>query len=331
MDREGYLDDEFAGLGRLSKDLTEAAKRLTASQARYFVDRYYQIQEDRIRAEHQVRHAEEAKEPNRLLGWVAEKAWKMEQTMKKALDVYADQQTAGGWAKSMRGIGPVLAAGLLAYIDIHQAPTVGHIWRFAGLDPTQTWLGREKAEALVREVVGRKSGELSDDEVAAIAARVNQKPSRLLERLAAKEQAATVSTVAALLANRPWNATLKVICWKIGESFVKQSGHADCYYGRLYVQRKADEAKLNLEGRFADQAAQTLAAKRFDKSTEAYKAYIEGRLPQSRIHERAKRWAVKLFLAHFHHVLYESTFGTPPPKPYVISVLGHAHIIAPPN
>ena len=41
--------------------------------------------------------------------------------------------------KSQYGIGPVIAAGLLAHIDISRAPTVGHIWAFAGLDPTRKW------------------------------------------------------------------------------------------------------------------------------------------------------------------------------------------------
>jgi hypothetical protein len=40
---------------------------------------------------------------------------------------------------------------------------------------------------------------------------------------------------------------------------------------------------------------------------------------------------VKLFLAHYHHVAWTLATGTPPPKPYVISILGHADFIAPPN
>ena len=40
---------------------------------------------------------------------------------------------------AQHGIGPVIAAGLLAHIDIHKAPTVGNIWSFAGLNPDQKW------------------------------------------------------------------------------------------------------------------------------------------------------------------------------------------------
>lgn len=45
---------------------------------------------------------------------------------------------------SIHGIGPVISAGLLAHIDIHRAVTVGHIWRFAGLDPSVKWLKKTK-------------------------------------------------------------------------------------------------------------------------------------------------------------------------------------------
>ena len=45
----------------------------------------------------------------------------------------------GPWAMATIGVGPVICAGVIARIDIHRAPTVGHIWRFAGLDPTQKW------------------------------------------------------------------------------------------------------------------------------------------------------------------------------------------------
>jgi hypothetical protein len=54
-------------------------------------------------------------------------------------------------------------------------------------------------------------------------------------------------------------------------------------------------------------------------------------LPPARIHRRAVRYAVKLFLAHYHHVAYEVEFGEPPPKPYVIEHLGHVDFIGPPN
>lgn len=46
-------------------------------------------------------------------------------------------------------------------------------------------------------------------------------------------------------------------------------------------------------------------------------------LPPAHVHARAKRWVVKLFLAHFHEVYYKEHFGKMPPKPYVIGIMGH--------
>ena len=54
-------------------------------------------------------------------------------------------------------------------------------------------------------------------------------------------------------------------------------------------------------------------------------------LPPGRIHARARRYAVKLFVSHLHHVMYEAEFGTPPPKPYIFTRPEHTHFIAPPE
>ncbi|HET9011664.1 MAG TPA: transposase [Gemmatimonadaceae bacterium] len=259
---------------RLDKDLKAAATTLSVVEARYLVDQYYVLQHDRIRAAHQVRATAEAQEPHQLLQWVQTNTGVLEQNIKRALDAYTDSNIVGRWSKSIVGVGPVIAAGLLAHIDVAQAPTVGHIWRFAGLDPTVTWGKGEK---------------------------------------------------------RPWNARLKTLCWKIGESFVKVSGREGDFYGQLYLQRKAIEVERNEAKAFAAQAAASLAGKRYGADTQARKAYEQGMLPPARIHLRAERWAVKIFLAHWHAVAYRAKFGTDAPKPYVLAILGHADEIQVPN
>ena len=45
---------------------------------------------------------------------------------------------------------------------------------------------------------------------------------------------------------RPWNADLKVLVFKIGQSFMKFSGSEKCIYGHLYLERKAFEWERNL-------------------------------------------------------------------------------------
>lgn len=259
-------DPENEAISKLSKDLREAAKTLTPNEVRFLVDSYYQMQENRIRSDGQIRALETTAEPHRVLDWLSINAETLENQIRKALDYYSNDHPVGKWSRSVCGIGPVIAAGLLAHIDIKRAPTVGHIWSFAGLNPNKKWLKGEK---------------------------------------------------------RPWNASLKTLCWKIGESFVKVSGNPKAYYGHIYVERKAREIAFNDAGKYADQARQALEEKKYSKETEAYKAYIQNKLPPGRIQSRAKRYAVKLFLAHWHEVAYRNEFHTDPPIPYPIAILGH--------
>lgn len=260
---------ELESIQRLQRDLRRGA-RLTEGQARYMVDAYYSLQDFRIQSANQVRTAEETTE---VVSWLFEQMRVLEAEVQKVLGYWAAQQPAGAWAQSIVGIGRVLSAGLAAHIDITQCPTVGHVWRFAGLDPTLTWERHQK---------------------------------------------------------RPYNARLKVLCWKIGDSFVKQSGRENDVYGHLYRQRKEQEVERNLAGAFADQAQASIDAGRIkDKATLAY--YHQGQLPPGRLDLRARRWAVKMFLSHYHHVAYESHYQQPPPKPYAAAILGHAHIVRPPN
>ena len=130
---------------------------------------------------------------------------------------------------------------------------------------------------------------------------------------------------------RPWNAALKVIAWKCGESFVKGHNADKDIYGHVYAERKAYEHAKNDAGDYAALAARILAEKDWRRDTITRKAYEAGRLSDGHIHARAKRYAVKLFLSHYHYVAYEIEYGRPPANPYIIEHGGHTHFIKPPN
>lgn len=258
----------LVSVDRLTKDIKNAAITLSKDEARFLVDAYYMMQENRIRSAAQVRALDESKEPNDVLKWFAAQNELLEKQVARALDAYSASSPVGIWAREQYGIGPVIAAGLLAHFDIKMAPTNGHFWSFAGLDPRAEWKKGEK---------------------------------------------------------RPWNAQLKTLCWKIGESFVKVSGKEDAFYAQLYVKRKEEETKKNDAGELAAQAEAKLEKYKIGKTTDAYKAYSKGKLPPAHIHARAKRYAVKRFLSDLHYVWFMHEFGKEPPSPYPIAHLGHAH------
>lgn len=254
----------------------DIAAGLNAAQARWLVDYYYAVQDYRIQSASQVRAVSQDADQGavELAEYLTASMAGVENEIKKALGDYAASKMPGQWALLQVGIGPVIAAGFLAHIDITQAPTVGHIWRFAGLDPTVKWGKGEK---------------------------------------------------------RPWNASLKTLCWKTGDSFVKQSGRENCFYGHIYRARKELEVERNEQGLFADQAKDALETRKI-RDADLRKCYESGKLPAGRLDLRARRYAVKLFLSHLHHVMYVDHHGEDPPKPYILTQEGgHAHYIGPPN
>lgn len=262
-------------IAKLTRDLRAAAAGMGVREARYFVGTYYDLQDYRIAAANQQRKLLEGAEPSEFMEWLNGNFDVLELQLKGMLDKWSAAQPMGQWARNITGIGPVISAGLLAHIDITRAPTVGHIWRFAGLDPSCKWKKGEK---------------------------------------------------------RPWNAALKRLCWLIGESFVKVSGNKNDVYGKHYLARKAYETSRNDTGLLAEEAARRIeeddkkpASRRMDAELRALLA--TGKLPQKALHERAKRWAVKLFLSHWHDEAYRQHFKTEPPLPYPIAHLGHAHKI----
>ena len=125
---------------------------------------------------------------------------------------------------------------------------------------------------------------------------------------------------------RPWNAELKQIMWHLGQSMKKQSGKPHADYGRLYKERKTLLETRNANGDFAERC-KTFRA----KSPEWKKVIAEGRLPAGNIDSQACNFVSKIFLSHLHAVMYWEHFGTAPPKPFAIGILGHAHEIKIPN
>ena len=271
------MEQQLELMAKLTKDIKNASVTLDDAEARYLVDMYYTVQKYRIASQGQIRSIQQAegkdKEPHEVLLHFLGNFQTIEENIKTVLGVYAKSKPIGRWLLDITGIGPVIAAGLIAHIDIKKVQTAGQIQAYAGLDPTKTW---EKGQ------------------------------------------------------KRPWNAQLKVLCWKIGESFLKQKNRDTDVYGHIYQAKKDYYIEKNEAGGFKERAEQILASKKFGKDTEAYKAYSQGKLSAGHIESMAKRFAVKIFLSHLFTVWYEMENGVPAPKPYAEAILNHAHIIKPP-
>lgn len=223
--------DVFGDLGaveRLNKDLKGSVKTLNRDEVRTLVDYYYIIQGNRTAANNQIKQLEKNGEPHALLLYTAKQAEVLENQIKNAMDLWTEEH---GVAKVIKdeivGVGPVISAALVAYFDIHRAKTAGAFWRYAGLDPSSKWISREKVSEWVKE----NRNVPVDDLVFRAAAFFGRSPDTL-RRLATTDIKGrpvnlTYDSLARAISKRPYNASLKVLCWKIGDCFMKFSNKAE--------------------------------------------------------------------------------------------------------
>ena len=367
---------QLVGMDKLTKDLKDTAGTMGRVEAGYLVSMYYTIQTDRQRMSSQLMELQKRGEPHKLVQFSRDQFIAQEEAIKLALDVWTRNTPMGQWSRQIIGIGPVLAAGLDAWVNLENCRTAGDLWSFAGLNPMSKWLGAAKSKQVVATIKMKynvmKFSDLPEDgrraflsECAREMGLVNNPhprgehgtvdgAGRLMLRMDNKW---TEAALVKAMSKRPWNAELKTLCWKIGESFKNFSGRPDSLYGQLYLQRKAYEWEKNLKGDYADQAA--VKAEIVGKTTKAIQwntgrfsadhvreAMVKGILLSSLDHnkelghgvqmlspghimERSKRWATKLFLAHYHHVGWVRVLRKEPVNPYPIEHLGHAHVIGP--
>jgi hypothetical protein len=253
-------------------EIRRLAANLGTREVRYLVDLYYELQGYRLSTANQRRALTKSGEPQVAISWALNATEHIEETAKSCLTAYALNDELCVWAMGVVGIGPVIASGLRAHLDITTAPTVGHWWSFGGYNPDMVWKEGEK---------------------------------------------------------RPYNPRLKVLYWRIGKSFVLFKNHKNSYYGPLYDQRKAFEIAKNERGDNKEAAAKRLKQWKI-KDAGLKKLLQEGKLPPSALDARARRWTVKLFIAHYHDEAWRQHFHTEPPLPYPIAYLGHAHKIEKP-
>jgi hypothetical protein len=355
---------------RLTRDQRNAALTLDRRQARYFVDSYYQSQEDRIRAAGRIHAMEKSGEPHLLIQWLELQSQTIEEQIKGLLDKYSKSQPIGQWMRAVKGIGPVLAAGYMAHLDIERRDeetddlvytTAGKFYAACGLSPA---INPETGHRMDRRVRGHKFS---------------------------------------------YNPALKRLAWLTGESFKRfPSTDEDAYYRHWYDRRKAYETAKNNNGDYIALCKESLEEKKFGSDTIAKQWYtgmwvlnpalnedfktallqlpklekkkrkgeevaveaidadedpsaaagrtlrskfdpvalaeldakfpLRPMLPPARIDRRSARWATKLFISHMHEVWWRLAFpGTNLPVPftrapvYAIRKLGHVDYISPPH
>lgn len=300
------MSELLVSVDRLSRDIAQAASTMSDDEARFLVDAYYMMQEDRKRANNQKRSLVKSGEPNKVIEWLASQSQTLEDQIKRALDKYTQAHVMGEWMREVYGIGPIISAGLLAHIDITKAPALGHILSFAGLDPTKKWeRGQRRPWNAELKTICWHAGQSF--------MKFSNKPecfyghiyrNRKVLEIEKNESGGNLE-VAIATQEKFKNSTRDSRYWYFG-----------CYH--------VDDVKaMRAEGK--DFSPENLKAIK--------RAPGEGTpmLPPAQVDARARRFAVVIFLSHLHAEWYRKHYKKEPPRPYAIGIGGHAHEILPPK
>lgn len=206
--------------------------------------------------------------------------------MKKQLrknDFYID------YLSKIYGIGPIISLGLLAYIeDIGRFDNISKLWQISGFGMNRYCENCKMPTHVMVEYttkIGKKSK----------AKRL--KPLEVCTECGKETKPIIQRGITGYQSN--WNPHLKTLCWKIGQSFVKQGSKS--YYNKLYHKIKDEE-----------------------KSLHPTKEVINGKTfwNPGHLHNRALRKVIKIFLSHLWQE-WRTLDGLEVTKPYASKILGH--------
>lgn len=211
----------------------------------------------------------------------------LEKIIRKQLQNYALYTQ---YLSKIRGIGPMLSAGLIAYIDdIEKFKHVSSLWQYSGYGMNRFCKNCKKPTFVEVEYdSGTIAKKLHPIEICSLC---NGQTVSILQRRTPGYQS-------------NWNDRLKVLGWKAGASFVKQTSKSK--YRKLYDKIKADEHKRNP------------TRKKINGKT----LYNDGHK-----HNRAMRKVVKIFFAHLWQT-WRRQQGLETTEPYAKQLLGHSVVEA---
>ncbi len=265
---------------------------------RILVDIYYDFQSQRIQTQLRIgaserEHSLTADEQSIYgITTIFENAQNFEKDIEKLIrNQLKNHALYNQYLVLIRGIGPMLAAGLIAYInDIEKFDHVSSLWQYCGYGMNRFCPKCKKPTYLeVKYDTGKIAKKLHPHQNCPICGHAT-------DPIIQKRMLGYQSN---------WNDKLKVLAWKSGKSFVKQSASRS-KYRKLYDKIKKEEHKLH--------------PTKIIKNSKTL--YNDGHLDN-----RAMRKVVKIFLAHLWQT-WRRQEGLEATEPYAKQLLNHSVVEA---
>jgi hypothetical protein len=262
------------------------------------VDIYYDFQGQRIQTQLRIGASERqnslTKEQLSLYGitTIFENAQNFEKDVEKLIvKQLKNHALYTQYLVEIQGIGPLIAAGLIAYIDdIEKFDHVSSLWQYSGYGMNRFCPNCKKpTSVIVKYSTGTKAKKLQPFESCP---QCDGDTIPILQKRTSGYQS-------------NWNDKLKTLAWKASASFVKQAA-SKSKYRKLYDKIKKDERRKH-----------------------PTKKIVGGKtmFNDGHINNRTMRKVSKIFLAHVWQT-WRRQQGLPATEPYAKQLLGHSVIEA---
>lgn len=346
-DEDENVELELQKASSLTKDMKSylvSIKSVTRSEIRTLVNLFYQTQDNRKAIREQIRAIEQGrasglKDPDgqtqaefksdediAILNWTLKNMTVIENGLRASLKFIVESRTEGRWLLDIVGVGPVLAAGLMGFLDITKANYGANFASYAGLnDNNRPWLGKEKSRIIVNDIVG-DAKQITDEMVIEISAKTQWSYAYLTKWAYDQDKKKwSKEKLISACAKVPYNRELKTHMWKVAMSINYKKNHPDSVYGKILADKQALIIKENEELKYKDYCLEKAAELRKKGKYDRAKKYEEGKLPPGHIALRAYRYMEKIFINHVFEEMYRVYYDRRPPIPYALEKLGEEH------
>lgn len=271
---------------------------------RGLIEDYYDIQKVRIAIEGQLRSINQkvAKGEEK---WIRTNVFgrleDIEKEIYKRLGSWVKEEPIYQfWLKDIKGVGPVLSAGLIAWLgDVKRFRTISSLWAYCGYSSGYVLSKCKRGHKLISSSLPSKCPVFKDRKGRRCLAEIE-----LIEKVEGKPPKRERGYHLQI------NLRLKAHLWKVGESFVR-SGRG---YRELYKQFRAEY----------DEKWQSPD----DCGSQGCKNKGKGKCMKGHRYAAAKRKTVKVFLAHLW-MKWRELNRLPIEHPFIIGKNGHQHLIPP--
>lgn len=316
-------------LDKLGEDVRVAALDMTIPEARYVYKDYLGLQKFQQSTRGHVNQLKKDGVPNTAMKFIANNTEYIRRyQFREIFDIWTDKYPESRWVKSIHGLGPAVAAGLICYCDFDKAKSTSSFWYWAGLTPDSKRISRKVADQLIVDSMDRygEPAYPTEEHIKWCCEQVGYKFDSFHKFCRTQGKPYDWNKLYIALMIPKYSIDFRKVCIMIGNLVIKKKN----LYHDLYKYRHRWEVARNEAGEYAGRAAERLRMFNYKPWKEPYKSYAAGYLPNRHLIARAKRYAVKIFLAHYYSVIYYIRNGEVPYDAYALDILkGHRKILVP--